>query len=187
MRRRVLFAVATASFSCLATAAQESGAPEWLTARLGGDATMEIANENAYARPLPTMPVEDLRKFTFGNRLFNTNWVAAPASVDDFDGLGPLFNRVSCSGCHTRDGRGRPPDDGQPLESMLVRISVPGNGEHGGVKAVPHYGDQLNEKALPGVAAEGRTLVSYTERAGTYPDGTAYRLAVPPVSYTHLR
>jgi len=32
----------------------------------------------------------NLRKFTFGNRLFNTNWVAAPASVDGFDGLGPL-------------------------------------------------------------------------------------------------
>ncbi|MGH8316123.1 MAG: di-heme oxidoredictase family protein, partial [Steroidobacterales bacterium] len=114
-----------------------TGAPEWLTTQLGGDATMAVSNENAYAFPIPTMPTEDLRKFTFGNRIFNTNWVTAPASVAALDGLGPVFNRVSCSGCHTRDGRGRPPEhEADSLESMLIRISIPGEGEHGGVKPV---------------------------------------------------
>jgi len=74
---------------------------------------------------LPELATDELRLFTFGNRVFNTNWVAAPASVDAFDGLGPVFNRVSCSGCHTRDGRGQPPSGpAEPLESMLVRISL---------------------------------------------------------------
>jgi CxxC motif-containing protein (DUF1111 family) len=153
--------------------------PLWLTTQSGGAATLAITNENAYARPIEAMPVEKLRDFTFGNRIFNTNWVAAPASVDGFDGLGPVFNRVSCSGCHTRDGRGHPPDPGQPLESMLVRLSVPGTDGHGGPRPVPRYGDQLNEKAISGVPAEGRTLVSYTERTGTHADGTAYALAMP--------
>jgi len=154
--------------------------PEWLTTQLGGSATIAIDNENAYARALPTLPPQDLRKFTFGNRMFNTNWVTAPASLDAFDGLGPVFNRVSCSACHTRDGRGHPPEaDGQPLESMLLRLSVPGPGEHGGIAPVPHYGEQLNEKAVQGVPAEGRAVVTYTPRDGKYPDGAPYSRFVP--------
>ena len=48
----------------------------------------------------------------------------APGSVKSFDGLGPAFNRVSCSGCHTLDGRGAPPADGEgPFDSMLIRLS----------------------------------------------------------------
>jgi len=160
--------------------------PEWLTTQLGGDTTLVIANENAYARAVPTLPTEELRKFTFGNRLFNTNWVTAPASVDAFDGLGPVFNRVSCSSCHTRDGRGQPPAAGEPLESMLIRISVPGQTEHGGVRPVPHYGDQLNEKAIAGVPAEGRTVVTYWEREGRYPDGTTFSLAEPKYEFVEL-
>lgn len=168
-------------------ASPSAAVPEWLSARSGGDATLAVANENAYARAIATMPPEDLRKFTFGNRIFNTNWVAAPASVDAFDGLGPVFNRVSCSACHTRDGRGRPPEtEGAPLDSMLIRLSIPGHGEHGEVQPVPHYGDQLNEKALPGVPAEGRTVVHFSERAGKYPDGTAYSLLVPRYEFSDL-
>jgi CxxC motif-containing protein (DUF1111 family) len=183
----VCASIALASAHASQSAAQTHHVPEWLTAQSGGDATLAIANENAYARAVPTIPPEDLRKFTFGNRIFNTNWVAAPASVDVFDGLGPVFNRVSCSACHTRDGRGRPPEtEGAPLESMLIRLSVPGVGEHGDVKPLPHYGEQLNEKALPGVPAEGRTVVRFTERSGKYPDGTAYSLLVPRYEFTDL-
>ena len=181
----VLAGVVVSTATLAATGATE--APDWLTTQLGGDATMAVSNENAYAFPLPMMPTGDLRKFTFGNRIFNTNWVTAPASVAALDGLGPVFNRVSCSGCHTRDGRGRPPEhETDSLESMLIRISLPGEGEHGAVKPVPHYGDQLNEKAIVGVPAEGRTVVRYTERPGTYPDGTHYSLAVPDYSFTDL-
>ena len=180
LQRCVLLACAATAPAPAAAGAPLPDAPAWLTPQSGGDATLAIANETAYARAIPTMPAEDLRKFAFGNRLFNTNWVAAPASVDGFDGLGPLFNRVSCSACHIRDGRGRPPEHpGEPLESMLVRVSIPGRGAHGGVRPVPHYGDQINEKALPGVPAEGRTVVSFRERGGRYPDGTKYSLLVP--------
>jgi CxxC motif-containing protein (DUF1111 family) len=170
----------------VATAGAAEPPPAWFGAPIAGDATLDIANENAFARPIPTLPVEDLRRFTFGNRLFNTNWVAAPASVDAFDGLGPLFNRVSCSACHVRDGRGRPPEHGEPLESMLLRLSVPGSSANGAPRPVPHYGDQLNEKALPGVPAEGRTVVTYRERGGKYPDGEPYALLVPDYQIVDL-
>lgn len=62
---------------------------------------------------------------------------------------------------------------------MLVRLSVPGVGEHGGVVPDPVYGDQLQEQAILGVPREGRTRVTYTERTGTYADGEAFTLRVP--------
>jgi CxxC motif-containing protein (DUF1111 family) len=149
----------------------------------GGDLTRAADNRNAFALPAPALGAKELRDFNFGNRLFNTNWVVAPASVDAFDGLGPTFNRVSCSGCHLRDGRGRPPiGDETELLSMLLRLSIPGRDEHGGPKPHPTYGDQLNDRAIPGVTAEGRAVIRYRDIAGRYDDGTPYSLRAPDYS-----
>jgi CxxC motif-containing protein (DUF1111 family) len=187
MRQWTRWVVAAVYVGGASLRADDEAAPDWLAAALGGTATVTVNTATAFAQPDPLLATADLRRFTFGNRVFNTRWVEAPASVDGFDGLGPVFNRVSCSSCHTRDGRGQPPQiPGAPLESMLVRLSVPGVGEHGGVVPVPRYGDQLNEKAVPGVPAEGRTVVRYTERPGRYPDGSLYSLAVPAYSFTDL-
>jgi CxxC motif-containing protein (DUF1111 family) len=163
-------------------------APRWLGADSGGlNLTVNAATESAFAQPSAQLATAELRAFAFGNRLFNTNWVTAPASADGFDGLGPVFNRVSCSGCHTRDGRGQPPSGpDEPLDSMLLRLSVPGAGPHGEPLAVPGYGDQLNERAVRGVPAEGRTAVRYDERAGRYPDGTPFSLAAPRYDFVDL-
>jgi CxxC motif-containing protein (DUF1111 family) len=146
----------------------------------GGALTRVTDNRNSFALPAPNLTAKELRDFNFGNRLFNTNWVVAPASVDAFDGLGPTFNRVSCSGCHLRDGRGRPPIEGEKeMLSMLLRLSVPGSNAHGGPLPHPAYGDQLNDRAVPGVAPEGRVEIEYEELAGRYDDGSAYALRKP--------
>jgi CxxC motif-containing protein (DUF1111 family) len=146
----------------------------------GGALTRATDNRNSFALPAPGLSAKELRDFNFGNRLFNTNWVVAPASVDAFDGLGPTFNRVSCSGCHLRDGRGRPPIEGEKeMLSMLLRLSMPGNDAHGGPLPHPAYGDQLNDRAVPGVAAEGRVEIDYEEIPGRYDDGMAYTLRKP--------
>ena len=148
----------------------------------GGALTRPLDNREAFTRPAAGLSPQELRDFNFGNRVFNTNWAVAPASVDAFDGLGPVFNRVSCSGCHLRDGRGRPPVDGEDeMLSMLVRLSVPGTDAHGGPKPHPAYGDQLNDRAIPGVPAEGRARIGWREIPGRYPDGTAYSLRAPTV------
>jgi CxxC motif-containing protein (DUF1111 family) len=146
----------------------------------GGALTRPTDNRNSFALPAPTLDARQLRDFNFGNRLFNTNWLVAPASVAAFDGLGPTFNRVSCSGCHVRDGRGRPPLPGEDgLLSMLLRLSVPGANPHGGPVPHPDYGDQLNDRAIPGVPAEAQVLIEYEEIEGRYDDGTPYRLRAP--------
>lgn len=144
-----------------------------------GDAAFTIMASNALA--------EHQRPFFFGNRLFNTNWVIAPASVKSFDGLGPFFNRVSCSGCHTKDGRGRPPlSPDEKMESMLIRLSVPDASSPNGASPHPVYGDQLSEDAILGVKPEGKTKVTTSAIAGTYGDGEPYELLQPHYEITAL-
>lgn len=146
----------------------------------GGALTHQESNREAFTRPAPGLSAAELRIFNLGNRVFNTNWVVAPASASAFDGLGPTFNRVSCSGCHLRDGRGRPPIDGETeLLSMLLRLSVPGSHPHGAPRPVPRYGDQLNDRGVPGVPAEGRVEIRYEELPGSYGDGERYSLRRP--------
>lgn len=152
----------------------------------GGDYTTTLANREAFAQSGPLTP-EQRRMFAFGNRLFNTNWTTAPGSVKAFDGLGPVFNRVSCSACHTRDGRGRAPEPGsQEFNSMLIRISVPGKAPDGGPKPHPAYGDQINNHAILGVPAEATLHIEWQETKGTYDDGTPYVLHKPLITYTDL-
>ena len=147
---------------------------------LGGEGTRPLTSDDAFSFPMANIAKDHVRVFSFGNRLFNTNWVEAPASVKSFDGLGPMFNRVSCSGCHTKDGRGAPPADGQgPFDSMLIRLSLAGYDAEHGVVAVPNYGTQLSDRALFGVKPEGIGTINWMEQAGTYEDGEAYSLRVP--------
>lgn len=151
-----------------------------LSPQLGGEGTRPAADAKAFSYPAANIEKRHMRPFSFGNRLFNTNWVEAPASVKSFDGLGPMFNRVSCSGCHTLDGRGEPPAGGQgPMNQMLLRLSLPGVAEHGGPLPHPVYGDQLSERAIGGVAAEGVAAISYEEVPGSYGDGHTYSLRRP--------
>jgi CxxC motif-containing protein (DUF1111 family) len=149
--------------------------------RLGGATGRPAFGPTAFALPAPNLDAGQLRDFAFGNRLFNTNWVETGASTAAFDGLGPLFNRVSCSGCHVRDGRGRPPEPGEPMDSMLVRISLPGRAADGGPVAHPVYGDQIQDRAIPGVPPEATVLLSWEESGGHYADGEPYRLRRPRI------
>jgi CxxC motif-containing protein (DUF1111 family) len=147
---------------------------------LGGQTGRPLESRDALTFPAGNLRKQHQRPFSFGNRLFNTNWVVAPASVGKFDGLGPLYNRVSCSGCHTHDGRGRPPlSDDEAMDSMLLRLSVADARSANG--AGPHsvYGDQLSERAIADVVPEGVTRIRRETIAGKYGDGEAYELERP--------
>ena len=152
----------------------------------GGDTTtffLFAGNELAQ----PAANLEDRSPFFTGDSLFNQTWVTAPASTAARDGLGPTFNTRSCAGCHFRDGRGRPPlQDGGTLESMLIRISIPGEDAHGGPLGDPSYGDQLQIDSLAGVPAEVKVRVYWEEQQGAYEDGTPYTLRTPRYAYEDL-
>ncbi len=153
----------------------------------GGSLTAFNRSAKAFELPAPHLDFQQLRSFTFGNRLFNTNWTIAPGSVKSFDGLGPLYNRVSCAGCHIKDGRGRPPkDENEPMLSMLVRLSIPGTGEHGEPIPEPGYGSQLNDRAIPGIDPEGGVVIRYTETKVSFADGETIRLRRPQLEFRAL-
>lgn len=147
----------------------------------GGKTTVFIKSREAFAKPAANLPTKDLRAFTFGNKMFNTKWVTAPASVTSLDGLGPTFNRMSCAACHFKDGRGRPPRTAdEPMKSMLIRLSIEGQNHH------PQYGKQLNDRAINGVPAEGMAKIMYEEISGTYADGAPYTLRKPNYKFINM-
>ena len=154
---------------------------------LGGDTSLVIKGERAFRSVAPNAGGINVARFTFGQQLFDTVWEPAPGSQPTTDGLGPLFNRKACADCHIGNGRGRPPEpsDG-PMDSMLVRISIPGAGKHGEPRAVPGYGDQLQDRSVAGVPAEGRVVISYVELPGEFADGTAYSLLSPRLRFADM-
>jgi CxxC motif-containing protein (DUF1111 family) len=154
----------------------------------GGKTTVFVTSREAFAKPLANLPTKDLRSFTFGNKMFNTNWVQAPASVTSLDGLGPTFNRVSCSACHFKDGRGRPPlNEDEPMNSMLLRLSIAGKAADGGPMPHQFYGGQLNPFGIYGVFGEGNAKIIYEEIAGTYADGSKYSLRKPIYQFYNMK
>lgn len=135
----------------------------------------------------PAANLEDRAPFFTGDSLFNQAWVTAPASTTARDGLGPTFNTRSCAGCHFRDGRGRPPlEEGGTLESMLIRISVPGQDAQGGPAGDPNYGGQVQIDSIDDVPAEATVRVYWDEEPGAYEDGTAYSLRKLRYEYEDL-
>jgi CxxC motif-containing protein (DUF1111 family) len=153
----------------------------------GGDTTVVDTTRDAYSRTAPGIDLSRMNQFYVGNSFFNSNWVTAPASASARDGLGPTFNASSCSGCHFKDGRGRPPlAEDEAFEGLLLRLSVPGANEHGGPLDEPTYGGQFNHRAVLGVPGEGRAVVRYDERPGRFADGEAYSLRAPTYAFEAL-
>ena len=62
---------------------------------------------------------------------------------------------------------------------LLLRLSVPGVGEHGEPLADETFGGQLQDQAIPSVPVEGRIGIAYQERKGHYDDGESYSLRYP--------
>ena len=146
----------------------------------GGEGTVFDATIAAFAQPSRNLPLSQRTDFFVGNALFNRDWVTAPSSTEGSDGLGPVFNARSCSSCHFKDGRGRPPippeDDSV---GILFRLSIPGVAADGGPVPDPAYGGQLNQAAILRVPPEGHVVITYEELPGTYGDGEAYSLRRP--------
>tara|TARA_R110002096_G_scaffold139504_9_gene293864 strand:+ start:401 stop:1810 length:1410 start_codon:yes stop_codon:yes gene_type:complete len=151
----------------------------------GGTTTVVQNGQNAFSLPLANISRENRRAHVVGNSFFNKNWVVAPASPAARDGLGPLFNAHSCSGCHVRDGRGSLPRE-NGSSGLLFRLSVPGEKvQKGNVTVhsppVPHpiYGGQLGVLAIPGAQPEGTVSINYQEIEGKFADGSTYTLRSP--------
>jgi CxxC motif-containing protein (DUF1111 family) len=103
-------------------------------------------------------------------------------------GRGPTSNGEECTGCHAGNGRGRAPDGAdENLVSMVVRLSVPGEDEHGGPAPHPAYGDQLQEQGELGrVPAEGEASIRWREHEEVLADGTRVTMRTPSIEFRKL-
>ncbi len=164
--------------------------PESYEALPGGSATnRRRLDRDAFSQPSASLDFAERSDFFVGNGLFKRVWVTAPSSTQAADGLGPLYNARSCQSCHLKDGRGHPPESSDDSAvSMFLRLSVPPQNDAdrallaSGEAAIipePTYGGQLQDLAVPGVAAEGRMNIDYEDVPVTLGDGTKIELRQP--------
>jgi CxxC motif-containing protein (DUF1111 family) len=180
-----LAALLAAATAC--GAPDDEASPEAGEELSGGDTTVFETGQSAFSLAARNLRGERRDPFFVGNSMFNRGWVTAPSSTSGQDGLGPTFNANSCSSCHFKDGRGAPPaEPGESFVGLLVRLSIPGEDEHGGPLGDPNYGGQFNHHSVLGVPAEGRSTLEYRELPGNYADGAPYSLREPSYGFEDL-
>lgn len=96
--------------------------------------TTPPAHGERFDQPLPGLDNGELGDFQDGQTQFRRAFTIA-------DGLGPIFNNVSCATCHSGDGRGT-------TANTLTRFS------RGTDLVVGEGGPQIQDKAIPGAVAE---------------------------------
>ncbi|MDB5524140.1 MAG: thiol oxidoreductase [Rhizobium sp.] len=162
----------------------------------GAATSIEDPDRRAFSHVSFNLRPEDEMRFRLGNSLFRKLWVAAPSSTQASDGLGPFYNARSCEDCHKDDGRGHPPEGAADATSMFLRLARGPNSaaekqalqEHLVVNFPdPVYGRQLQDKAVPGLAAEGQMTIRYETVPFIFPDGSKVDLRKPTYSATDLR
>jgi len=175
-------------------------------ARSGGQFTVLDASETAYSQPVPQLDARQAEAFALGRQMFTTRWAFFWFENAAF-GRGPISNAQACTTCHTNNGRGlvtgtpRLASNGaageardhhitvpfEPAPNLVVRVSVKGEGPHGGPRPHPHYGDQLQIFGVKGVVpAEGEFSVQWLEQVFALPDGEQVRLRMPVLTITNL-
>src|SRR5688572_8517358 len=111
--------------------------PIWIAlvaAGCGDLFTVAPDDGDLFDAPIDGLARDELATFLRGDAEFGRSFFPA-------DGLGPLFNNVSCASCHSGDGRGRP-------ENALVRFGEPPD-------FAPHLGGpQLQDRAIGGAVPE---------------------------------
>ena len=172
----------------------------------GGSFSNEDAGNTAYLHPAASLDAKQAELFALGHKMFNNRWAFFWFENAEF-GRGPTSNAQSCTTCHANNGRGLAPAtphaaatgaDGavrdhhitvpyEPAPNMVIRISLRGNGPHGGPLPHPDYGDQLQIFGVKGVVpAEGRFSIEWREQGSTLADGEQVRLRSPVVEITDL-
>ncbi len=151
---------------------------------------------DAFSQKRDGLSDEQLDLFILGKSFFRIPWVEAPSATTARDGLGPLFNANTCTGCHPGNGPAAlHKSDASLSRTAVLRLSRPSDGSdtHKALLAKtgfipdPVYGDQLSFSAVFGIDPEGRAKVHYQKRIVTFPDGEQDTLYRPVVTLRDLR
>lgn len=162
-----------------------------------GALTVAKFDEHAFDQAPAGMGYQPLQKFMRGRHHFNQRWVQFPSIGGDW-GLGPTFITNKCVTCHVRAGRGAPPEKpDEQVMAVLVRLSIPGETEHGGPKPHPAYGDQIQNQGLMGqdrddtflgerVTPEAEVFLDWETSTVALADGEQVELRKPKVRWGKL-
>jgi CxxC motif-containing protein (DUF1111 family) len=153
---------------------KEEDLNEWYS---GGKQTTFASGTSAFSQAFNGLTQQKDALHEFGDAAFGATFNTDNTQLNH--GLGPIFNNQSCGFCHVADGRGKAPMAGEGLSSLLLRISIPGQGPHGEPVGVPGFGGQLQQRGIFGVLAEAGVNVNYTETSYQFPDGESYSLRKP--------
>lgn len=158
-----------------------------LPALSGGNFTVTDESALAYSLPGPGLDQAQLELFANGRQEFHQRWVVL-AVIGGKWGRGPTSNGEICTDCHAGNGRGHAPDSArETLASMVVRLSIPGENEHGGPLPHPNYGDQLQGQGELGRALpEGDAVVAWSEHEERLADGSSVAVRTPKLGFTNL-
>jgi CxxC motif-containing protein (DUF1111 family) len=140
-------------------------------------------------QPVATLGEADHGMFTLGRNHMRAQWVFYWFEKGEW-GAGPTMNAFACQECHANNGRGAADvrRDAKQAHSMIVRLSLPGVGEHGGPQPLPAYGDQLQTIGVPGVVpAEGIVELTWVESPITLPDGEVVPMRSPRIAFRDLQ
>ncbi len=147
----------------------------------GGETTIFTQTSNSFNQPAPNLTSAGLEQHLRGDADFDATFVTAPAEINS--GSGPIFNNRACVNCHSKDGRSPFPTDLNSLDGgFLMRVSLPGNDEHGGPRPIPGFGTQIQNHANYGYEPEAKYQVTYTSITETLADGTKVILKKPHYS-----
>jgi CxxC motif-containing protein (DUF1111 family) len=138
-------------------------------------ATPIATARDAFTQPLDRLPFDRRLDFVVGQAVFERLWVAAPASTRSADGLGPLYNARSCSGCHLRNGRGAP-----ETASLVTKLGITS------AMIEPTYGAQLQSLGTAGQVGEGELQIDYDPLSVVLGDGERIELRRPRYRLTDL-
>ncbi|HEX9452541.1 MAG TPA: di-heme oxidoredictase family protein [Burkholderiales bacterium] len=181
----------------LAAGALAIGADDIEDATLSaGSFTIQRFDRQAFSEPASVLTLKQRQLFMAGRSVFHRQWASVNSLNGDW-GLGPTFIADRCSACHVNTGRGAPPERGEQMLSMLVRLSLPGDGEHGAPRPHPAYGDQLQNRSLDGrnvdlayagspVPPEADVYLDWEERTVAFADGETVELRSPKLRIENL-
>lgn len=183
----VAFAIALSVGAFGLAAATDAPAPladEALTA--GPLATTTDTSARALMQPVADLSPQDHGHFALGRNHMGAQWVFYWFEKGEW-GAGPTMNANACNECHVNHGRGRPEVGGKGAHAMVVRLSIPGVGEHGGPKPHVAYGDQLQTRGVPGVVpAEGTVDLAWDTSTVAFVDGDTIELRRPRIAFREM-
>lgn len=147
----------------------------------GGATTVYVRTTKAFGMPAANLTADHLELHTAGDLAFEASFVSNPSPKNG--GLGPVFNNNACNSCHPTDSRANVPDNVNDLSGFFLRLSIPGENEHGGPNPVPGFGGQMQHQSLYGTKAEAKITRTYDYIDVELSDGKVVTLQSPTYGF----